>query len=58
MDDGPWVVVVLEVGASTEDGRPRLTDYLHARRDAEGVSDNVDTSIEVDDLASGVLLRC
>ena len=48
------VVVVLEVAAPAEDRRPRLADDLRARRDGDGVRDEVHARVEEDDPAARV----
>lgn len=57
LDDGARVVVVLKVGAGSKNRRPRLTDDLHTGRDGKRIGDDVDTSVDEDDLASGVLVE-
>ncbi len=46
------VVIVSEHCSGTKDGRPGLSDDLGARRDVDGVRNEVNTRIKEDDLAA------
>lgn len=50
--DPRTIVVVRERASSAEDGGPRLSDDLGARRDGDGVRHEIYAGVEEDDLAA------
>lgn len=55
MDNDLRTGLVVEAASEAHDNTPRFANDLGASRDGNGVSDEVLTSIEEDDLAAGIL---
>jgi len=56
-EDGLRTVFIVECWSSSGKDGPSLSNHLRSSRNCDSVGDNVGSSVEEDDLASGILKR-